>query len=242
MTYNPDSASDEKILRMAQLKSTTYCNGWIDNMHRRHLVSVIERRKLPFDTSVIPMGPNPEYFLKKKEQVQVELFECSREEYSQSVCDPLDGLGTAPQFAEAYSGFTYRLKYNLDKENHRYSEVLLIQTNYDQNQFSTIAPYTVGEGLRMEQPPRLADDLFLRLYHDSYHAFFQRVFERPVTKVYVVLGQHGAQIRALEFLIEILEIQLNRYRRISKIAVINLPLGYACRLAGVNPKTRINQL
>ena len=94
----------------------------------------------------------------------------------------------------------------------------------------------------MEKPPRLADDLFLRLYHDSYHAFFQRVFERPVTQMYVVLEKEGAPIRALDFLIEILEIQLNRYRRISKIAVINLPLGYACRLAGVNPKTRINPL
>ena len=188
------------------------------------------------------MGPHPEYFLKKKEQVQVELYECSWEEYSQGQGDPLDGLGISPQLEDEFSGFTYRLKYNLDKENERYSEVLLIQPNYDQNQFSTIAPYTVGEGLRMEKPPRLADDLFLRLYHDSYHAFFQRVFERPVTQMYVVLEKEGAPIRALDFLIEILEIQLNRYRRISKIAVINLPLGYACRLAGVNPKTRINPL
>ena len=240
--YNPDSASDEKILRMAQLKSTTYCIGWIDNMHRRHLVSVIERRKLTFDTSIIPMGPHPEYFLENKDQVQVELYECSWEEYSQSQGDPLDGLGTAPQLAETYCGFTYRLKYNLDKESHRHSEVLLIQPNYDHDKFSTIAPYTVGEGIRMEKPPRLADDLFLRLHNDSDHAFFQRVYERPVTKVYVVLGQQGAPIRALEFLIEILEIQLNRYRRISTMAVINLPHGFARRLAGDKSKSRLNPL
>ena len=240
--YNPDSASDEKILRMAQLKSTTYCKGWIDNIHRRHLVSVIERRKLPFDTSVIPMGPHPEYFLKEKEQVQVELYECSWEEYSQGQGDPLDGLGTAPQLEDEFSGFTYRLKYNLDKENERYSEVLLIRPNYAHDQFSTIAPYTVGEGLRVENAPRLADDLFLRLHHDSYHAFFQRVFERPVTKIYVVLGKEGAPIRAMDFLMEILEIQINRYRRISKMAVVNLPHGYVCRLAGGNPKTRLNPL
>ena len=78
--------------------------------------------------------------------------------------------------------------------------------------------------------------------HDSSNAESQRKCERQQINVLDVLSNEWIPICALEFFIEILEIQLNRYRRISKMAVINLPLGHEYRLAGGNPKTPINPL
>ena len=236
--YNPDEDSDEKILRMAAYKSRSYCSGWIDNLHRRHLVSVITRRGLDFDVSTIPMGPHPEFTLKSELKTpvvkKVELTTNSWEDIEE-LFNPVDAsLRTAIAFDFEPKRFTYRMKYRLDRPNHGYAERLHIYPAEDMFYAEGIPEVTKREALENADKVHVLKDVGIRLIQEEMKAFYQMVFMRNVEHLYVHLPDAPLHIRSVDLFLDHVELQLNRYVRLKRAVVTNVPETHIERLVASN--------
>ena len=240
--YNPDEASDEKILRMAAYKSQSYCSGWIDNLHRRHLVSVITRRGLDFDVSTIPMGPHPEFTLKSELKTpvvkKVELTTSSWEEIEEFF-EPVDAnLYTAVACDFEPKRFTYRMKYRLDRPNNGYAERIHIYPTVDMFYAQGIPEVTKREAIDNAENVHVLKDVGIRLIQEEMQAFYKLVFMRNVEHLYVHLPDEPLHIRSVDLFLDHVELQLSRYVRLKRAVVTNVPNTHMERLVASNASER----
>ena len=244
--YNPDKASDEKILRMAAYKSRSYCSGWIDNLHRRHLVSVITRRGLDFDVSTIPMGPHPEFTLKSELKTpvvkKVELTTSSWEEVEE-LFNPVDAnLYTAIACDFEPKRFTYRMKYRLDRPNNGYAERIHIYPTEHMFFAEGIPEITKREAIEGAESVHVLKDVGIRLIQEEMQAFYKLVFMRNVEHLYVHLPDEPLHIRSVDLFLDHVELQLSRYVRLKRAVVTNVPETHIERLVAGNEPERQNGL
>ena len=240
--YNPDEASDEKILRMAAYKSQSYCSGWIDNLHRRHLVSVITRRGLDFDVSTIPMGPHPEFTLKSELKTpvvkKVELTTSSWEEIEEFF-EPVDAnLYTAVACDFEPKRFTYRMKYRLDRPNNGYAERIHIYPTVDMFYAQGIPEVTKREAIDNAEEVHVLKDVGIRLIQEEMQAFYKLVFMRNVEHLYVHLPGGPLHIRSVDLFLDHVELQLSRYVRLTRAVVTNVPDAHLERVVASNASAR----
>ena len=244
--YNPDKASDEKILRMAAYKSRSYCSGWIDNLHRRHLVSVITRRGLDFDVSTIPMGPHPEFTLKSELKTpvvkKVELTTRSWEDVEE-LFNPVDAnLYTAIACDFEPKRFTYRMKYRLDRPNNGYAERIHIYPTEHMFFAEEIPEITKREAIEGAESVHVLKDVGIRLIQEEMQAFYKLVFMRNVEHLYVHLPDEPLHIRSVDLFLDHVELQLSRYVRLKRAVVTNVPETHIERLVAGNEPERQNGL
>lgn len=244
--YNPDEASDEKILRMAAYKSRSYCSGWIDNLHRRHLVSVITRRGLGFDVSTIPMGPHPEFTLKGELKTpvvkKVELTTRSWEDVEE-LFNPVDAnLYTAIACDFEPKRFTYRMKYRLDRPNNGYAERIHIYPTEHMFFAEGIPEITKREAIEGAESVHVLKDVGIRLIQEEMQAFYKLVFMRNVEHLYVHLPDEPLHIRSVDLFLDHVELQLSRYVRLKRAVVTNVPETHIGRLVAGNEPERQNGL
>ena len=240
--YNPDEASDEKILRMAAYKSRCYCSGWIDNLHRRHLVSVITRRGLDFDVSTIPMGPHPEFTLKSELKTpvvkKVELTTSSWEEVEE-LFHPVDAnLYTAIALDFTPKRFTYRMKYRLDRPNNGYAERIHIYPTVDMFYAQGIPEVTKREAVDNAEDVHVLKDVGIRLIQEEMQAFYKMVFQRNVEHLYVHLPDEPLHIRSVDLFLDHVELQLSRYVRLKRAVVTNVHDAQIERIVASNESER----